>query len=62
MRMMRTIYYNLGRIFEISKTEGVPTYMAADRLAEERIEAIGKIKLPTMGHHGPRFAGRMRGQ
>ena len=62
MRMMRTIYYNLGRIFEISKTEGVPTYKAADRLAEERIEAIGKIKLPSMGHHGPRFAGRMRGQ
>jgi leucine dehydrogenase len=62
MRMMRTIYYNLGRIFEIAKTEGVPTYKAADRLAEERIDAIGKIKLPTMGNHGPRFAGRMRGQ
>ncbi|MFC4528205.1 Glu/Leu/Phe/Val dehydrogenase [Dyella halodurans] len=62
MRMMRTIYYNLGRIFEISKSEGVPTYKAADRLAEERITAIGKIKLPNMGDHGPRFAGRMRGQ
>ena len=62
MRMMRTIYYNLGRIFEISKTENVPTYKAADRLAEERISSIGKIKLPHMGNGAPRFAGRMRGQ
>jgi len=62
MRMMRTIYYNLGRIFEISKTQNVPTYKAADRLAEERIASIGKIKLPHMGNGAPRFAGRMRGQ
>ena len=33
----------------------------AGRMAEERINAIGKIKLPTMGD-GPRFLGRMRGQ
>jgi len=59
---MRTIYYNLGRIFEISKTQGVPTYKAADRLAEERITSIGKIKLPHMGNGGTRFQGRMRGQ
>ena len=62
MRMMRTIYYNLGRIFEISKSQGVPTYLAADRMAEERINAVGKIKLPTMGTDGTRFKGRMRGQ
>jgi leucine dehydrogenase len=62
MRMMRTIYYNLGRIFEISKNEGIPTYKAADRLAEERINAIGKIKLGHMGNGSTRFQGRMRGQ
>jgi len=62
MRMMRTIYYNLGRIFEISKTENIPTYRAADRLAEERINAIGKLKLSHMGNGGTRFQGRMRGQ
>jgi leucine dehydrogenase len=62
MRMMRTIYYNLGRIFEIAKRDGIPTYKAADRMAEERISAIGKIKLSHMGNHAPRFAGRMRGQ
>jgi leucine dehydrogenase len=62
MRMMRTIYYNVGRIFEIAHRDGIPTYKAADRMAEERINAIGKIKLPLMGNDGPRFLGRMRGQ
>ena len=60
MRMMRTIYYNLGKIFQISKRDGIPTYKAADRMAEERIHSIGRIKLPTMGT-APRFLGRMRG-
>jgi leucine dehydrogenase len=62
MRMMRTIYYNVGRIFQISERDGIPSYKAADRMAEERINAIGRIKLPTMGNDGPRFLGRMRGQ
>jgi len=61
LRMMRTIYYNLGRIFEIAKRDGIPTYKAADRMAEERISTIGKLKLP-MGRGAPRFLGRMRGQ
>src|SRR5690606_26242626 len=60
MRMMRTIYHNLGRIFEISERDGIPTYKAADRLAEERIAAVGKLKLP-MGRGTPRFQGRVRG-
>lgn len=62
MRMMRTIYYNVGRIFEIADRDGIPTWKAADRMAEERIHAIGKIKLPMLGSDGPRFLGRMRGQ
>lgn len=62
MRMMRSIYYNVGRIFQIANRDGIPTYKAADRMAEERINAIGRIKLPTMSNAGPRFLGRMRGQ
>jgi len=54
MRMMRTIYHNVGRIFEIAERDGIPTYKAADRLAEERILAIGKLKLP-LGRAAPRF-------
>jgi len=61
MRMMRTIYYNLGKIFDISRRDGIPTFTAADRMAEERITQIGKIKLPHMGNTAPRFQGRMRG-
>lgn len=60
MRMMRTIYHNLGRIFEIAERDGIPTYKAADRLAEERIAVIGKLKLP-LGRNTPRFQGRIRG-
>jgi leucine dehydrogenase len=58
MRMMRTIYYNLGKIFQIASRDGIPTYKAADRMAEERIDLIGRVKLPYMGQ--PRFLGRMR--
>ncbi|MEP6484464.1 MAG: Glu/Leu/Phe/Val dehydrogenase family protein, partial [Rudaea sp.] len=61
MRMMRTIYINVGRIFQIAQRDKIPTFRAADRMAEERIASIGKIKLPHMGNHGPRFLGRMRG-
>jgi leucine dehydrogenase len=58
MRMMRTIYYNLGRIFEISARDNIPTYKAADRMAEERITTIGKLRLPHLGVQAPRFQGR----
>lgn len=61
MRMMRTIYYNVGRIFDISKRDKIPTWMAADRMGEERIATIGKIKLPFMGR-SHRFPGRARNQ
>lgn len=60
MRQMRTIYHNLTRIFEIAKRDGIPTYKAADRMAEERIDVMGKLKLP-MGRATPRFHGRIRG-
>jgi len=58
MRMLRTIYFNLARIFEISKRENIPTYKAADRMAEERIATIGKLRLPHLGATAPRFQGR----
>ncbi len=60
MRQMRTIYHNLTRIFEIARRDAIPTYKAADRMAEERIEVMGKLKLP-MGRTVPRFQGRIRG-
>lgn len=61
MRMMRTIYHNVVRIFEIADRDGIPTGQAADRMGEERIDAIGKIKLPFLGD-SHRFPGRARNQ
>ncbi|MDX1582978.1 MAG: Glu/Leu/Phe/Val dehydrogenase [Thermoanaerobaculia bacterium] len=51
LRMTRTIYLNLSRVFEIAKRDGITTAVAADRLAEERIETIKKL--------GSRHWGRM---
>lgn len=59
MRMMRTIYHNLGRIYAIADRDGISTYRAADRMAEERIETIGRLKL-SMSRGGTRFRGRVR--
>lgn len=58
MRMMRTIYHNVGRIFEIARRDDIPTYKAADRMAEERIAAIGRLRLPHLGVPPPSFQGR----
>jgi leucine dehydrogenase len=60
MRMMRTIYYNLGKIFQIAKRDGVTTAEAAERMAQERINTIGRVRRPFMGNQPPRFLGRMR--
>lgn len=40
LRMTRTIYLNLTRVFEIAKRDGLPTAEAAERVAEERIDNI----------------------
>jgi leucine dehydrogenase len=44
MRKAGDIYTTLLRIFELSANAGLPTYVAADRIAEERIAAVGKIQ------------------
>lgn len=40
------IYNTIGNIIKRSKSENIPTYQIANKMAEERIEAIGKVKLP----------------
>jgi leucine dehydrogenase len=37
------IYETTFNLFQLAKKEGIPTYMAANRLGEQRIEAIAKI-------------------
>ncbi len=44
-KKVASIYDNVARVISIAKRDGVPTYRAADRLAEERIARIGAQKL-----------------
>jgi len=40
------IYTTIGNIVARSQSEGIPTYQIANKMAEERIQSIGKVKLP----------------
>lgn len=40
----RRVYDNVLKTFEIAKRDNVPTNVAADRMAEERIRTIGQLK------------------
>jgi leucine dehydrogenase len=38
------IYDTILAVFDIAKEEGIPSYQAADRLAEQRIAAVAKVR------------------
>ncbi|MBW8348058.1 branched-chain amino acid dehydrogenase [Bacillus sp. IITD106] len=40
LKKVETIYNNVAKVIEISKRDSIPTYVAADRMAEERIEKM----------------------
>lgn len=40
MKKVETIYDNILKVFEIAKRDGIPSYQAADRMAEERIASL----------------------
>ncbi|HSS75175.1 MAG TPA: Glu/Leu/Phe/Val dehydrogenase dimerization domain-containing protein [Thermoanaerobaculia bacterium] len=40
MRLTRGIHANMARVFEISRAQSIPTALAADRLAEDRIARV----------------------
>jgi leucine dehydrogenase len=44
LKRVETIYDKIETIFEISKRDRIPTYLAADRMAEERIENMRKSR------------------
>ena len=44
MKRVETIYTSLEKIFAISKEEDIPTYLAANRLAEQRIARVAKSR------------------
>jgi leucine dehydrogenase len=43
MRKAGEIYATLVQLFDLAREEGIPTYRAADRIAEQRIEAVKQI-------------------
>ncbi|WJY28418.1 Leu/Phe/Val dehydrogenase [Sporosarcina trichiuri] len=44
LKKVDTIYQTIEKIFAISKRDSIPSYVAADRLAEERIERVAKAR------------------
>ncbi|AKC87931.1 Glu/Leu/Phe/Val family dehydrogenase [Pseudoxanthomonas suwonensis] len=60
MRLIRSIYHNVSKIFDLSERENISPQYAADRIAEARLTSIGKLKLP-MGRTRPRM-GHLRGE
>lgn len=44
MKKVETIYDNILKVFEIAKRDGIPSYQAADRMAEERIQTLQKSR------------------
>ncbi len=44
LKKVETIYDNILKVFEIAERDGVPSYKAADRMAEERIASLAKSR------------------
>jgi leucine dehydrogenase len=53
IKKVETIYSNIEKVIEIAKRDGIPTYKAADRMAEERIERMRNSRSQFLqnGHH-----------
>ena len=43
LRKADEIYHTILGVFEIAQAEGIPTYVAADRLAERRLQSVGSM-------------------
>ncbi len=54
LRMTRGIYTNLRQIFALAKAQRISTNRAADRVAEDRIATVAKLKSTFLGNNtGP---------
>jgi len=57
-RQVKGIYDIIEQIFAIADRDGIPSWQAADRLAEERIAAMSSVKLPHVERRSKRASGR----
>ena len=44
MKKVETIYENILNVFAIAERDHIPSYRAADRMAEERIQSIRRSR------------------
>ena len=53
LKKVEAVYENIEKVLDISKRDAIPTYLAADRLAEERIELMKHTRSTFLqnGHH-----------
>lgn len=58
MKRVEGIYNTIEKIFEISKRDQIPTYVAADRLAEERIARMAKSRSQFLQNEKSIITGR----
>ena len=49
LNKVEMVYDNVAKVIEIAKRDNIPTYKAADRMAEERIEKIGRVRSNYLG-------------
>ena len=47
IKRVESIYDTIAKVIEISKRDGIATYVAADRLAEERIASLKTLVAHT---------------
>lgn len=52
----RKVYDNVKKVFEIAKRDNIGTHTAADRMAQERINTIGKLKQRHPGKSNRAFS------
>ena len=53
MNKVAKIYGRMKQVIEMSKAQNIPTYLAADRIAEERIAQARAIKRIGGYNHAP---------
>ncbi|MEM9385925.1 MAG: Glu/Leu/Phe/Val dehydrogenase dimerization domain-containing protein [Pseudomonadota bacterium] len=55
---IETIYTSVSNIFAIAERDGIPSWQAANRLAEERIRAVSSTRMPYTLRFKDRLSGR----
>lgn len=48
LKKVENIYNNIEKVFAIAARDQIPTYQAADRLAEERMEQLKQVRTPFL--------------